>query len=225
MSEYLSYDQLIAQNPELATDNSEWLRQRMGKFTASSFNKLLTPNYKPAESEKANDYILEKVAERLGAAQPQASSRAMSWGVEQEPFAIEKLKTIFTHIEANKEFILSEIVPDWAGATPDTIVYTEKGVKYATVQVKCPYNPVVHIKQTQCMTQLEVKRNLPEYYTQIVFEMWILGVDTGYFASFDPRFPEDRQLHLVRIDHDEEVLKVIKQVLETSILKVKSYIE
>lgn len=213
MSTYLSYDQLIAQNPELDSQlkEKEWREKRRGRFTASEVQKLLTGKYKIADNDTARGYIMEKAAEKLGAYAEPVNSKQMSWGNGYEQEAIAELRTWLFEFEVmqNKEFIP---MGDWSGATPDSFIL-ENGKQIAIAQIKCPYNPIYHLRHLMLKTAEDLKNQEPEYYTQVQVELMASRVDFAYFVSYDSRFEGSKKLHMIKIGHDKDLQKTISEAI------------
>lgn len=173
----------------------EWFEVRKGKFTASNIHKLCG---KSIDTQTAETYILEKLAERLGVITPQYQTDAMRWGEETEPVA-------FDVVNKFERFLESTFKPynDYFGGSPDG-VNTEK-----ILEIKCPYNPVEHLRHLKVINGLTLKQIKPEYYWQIQANMLIFDRNKALFASFDPRLNHEKLIHMVVIERDLEATKLI----------------
>lgn len=198
------------QNKVKANEQHEaWLLQRRGKFTASTFHKMFTKKLALASGKVTESYIYEKVAETIGAYNESWGSKATAWGIEHEQMAIrayEDYKSV--KVEQPGFVLLNEDV----GCTPDGIVENSKPKKI--VQFKCPYTTQNHVKYLCYKTAEDMKLNSPEYYLQINFEMYVTKAAACDFVSFDKRFPFQKQLHILEVQRDVELIEKIKEAIQ-----------
>jgi hypothetical protein len=86
-------------------------------------------------------------------------------------------------------------------------------------EIKCPKSET-HLLYRTILNTYDLKRVKKEYYWQIVAYMYLTGLNTWNFVSFDPRFiDEKKQLHVVEIEAIHEDLDFFKQRL-TDALKI-----
>lgn len=159
--------------------------ERMGRFTASSISDLM---YDKAPTEAYYTLCMEKAYERLGiSAPPSFEGDAIVHGNENESMAI-----MFFEIE--KELIVdkngSESVfikfQEFAGCTPDGLIEEDRGV-----EVKCPYNPAIFLKQSILKSQDDLKKMGTagkKYYWQCQSSLLFTQRDLWHFVSFHPEF-------------------------------------
>ncbi len=97
----------------------EWLAARLGKPSASMFNKLITLTGKPSTS--ADGYINELIAERItGKSEPFHVTEWMERGTALEPEAREAYEFISGNEVIETGFILDT---DWEfGCSPDGLI-------------------------------------------------------------------------------------------------------
>jgi len=174
----------------------DWLLERVGKFTASEFYKLVTYPQKTALSKGAITYVTEKSVELLtDFFDDSFISWDMKWGMDNELDAVAEFKSItglkITHTGINQEFIT---VGKNIGGTPDGLIGRNLGV-----EIKCPKS-TTHFKYLSIRTQEDLKEECPNYYWQIQGLLFITGRKNWYFISYDPRFKNKKQqLHFVQI--------------------------
>lgn len=200
--------------------STEWYAERKGKFTASEIHKLMGIK---GLGKTGETYILEKVAEELGATMPDITTFAMEYGKEMEGRA----KWCYSK---DQKVSVSEqpfIVAPWcdqAGASPDGLVteWDKKNNPLPTrkgIEVKCPYNPAHHIQNLRIKTVDEFKEQRPEYYWQIQMCMSVTGLRLWDFVSFYPVISDDLRMKAIEIpanDADIELLKIrIAKAVET----------
>ena len=206
---------------------------RIGKFTASEFHKLMTYEDKidklPAGAES---YVMEKVGETL----TESSSFNADWSTPEmdhgnfyELEAIQRF-TKETGIEAqvtgdNQQFIPYtgeiEMLHEHVGGTPDGVINEEVGI-----EVKCPNTkthlsylignmPVKTAKEefTPSLKMIEKK-----YYWQVQGCMMLTGKKAWYFVSYDPRIvKEDQQILIIRVQRDETDIQKLTTRLEMAV--------
>lgn len=152
-----------------------WLKDRAGCATASCFADIMAvgKNGKPLKARE--DYLMKLVVERItGEPVTSASSFAMNWGTDLEPFAR-------AEYEVNTGAVVSEVgfkrhpVHQWIGASSDGLVGDS-----GAIEIKCPYNSAIHL----CTWEF----GMPEHHmAQLQGQMFVLGLDWVDFCSYDPR--------------------------------------
>lgn len=191
--------------------SEEWFEVRKGKFTASNIYKICG---KSIDTQTAETYILEKLSERLGVSTIQYQTDSMRWGEETEPLA-------FDVVNKFEKFKESTFKPynDYFGGSPDG-VNTEK-----ILEIKCPYNPVEHLRHLKIINGLTLKQIKPEYYWQIQANMLVFDRQKALFASFDPRLNHEKLIHMVVIERDLEASKLILERVQQATLILNEYLE
>lgn len=230
--QYLSWDQLQAMHPTITAGiedkkkRDQWLKERSGNITASAISKLLTSKYAVSDGDTAKMYLLDKVAEIItDAPLPEFGNAATRHGNDTEPEALEAYQVR----TKSKLTFPGFIKKDGYGATPDGIVPKKGKTAKGCVQIKCPYEPRNHAKHLMLKTAADLKTASVEYYSQIQMEMYVSGSEWCDWVSYDNRYPEPLNLHIVRVERDAEVIEAIKtainkgrEFIQTSINKIKS---
>ena len=180
-----------------------WLQQRASHATASRFVDILAVSKRDGKPLKAReDYLMELVVERLtGEPIESASSYAMQWGTDAEPYAR-------AAYEANSGAMVREVgfakhkVHKWVGASSDGLVGTSGGI-----ECKCPFNSAVHLATWA--------NGMPEHHQPQVFgQMWIMDLDWVDFCSYDPRMQGDAahlKLYKQRIMRDQKYIDQLEE--------------
>ena len=207
---------IITQNQE------QWSDARMRRFTASEIHKLMgTPRNKSENlSETAKSYIYEKAAEILTGNKKQLFGEALSWGIEHEKQAFEHYERIsFDKVQyyGGDTYVF---IPygDYSGYSPDGL-----GDNFI-LEIKCPFNPAIHLKNASIKNADDLKSIHPEYYWQVQLGMIATKLDNCRFISFDPRFPSQKQIFIADIelqdikDDIDEKLYYASELLESVIL-------
>lgn len=216
---------------------SDWYLARKGKLTASEIYILLANHKEDMTEEELEQfkkdnpksrvrtkevpfsqgtfsYLDGKIAEQF---MPDDAfleymedcaprSRAMDWGTLMEDSARARYQN-----ETENEVLEAPFVPlkdfeKFAGGSPDGIIRSG-----GIIEIKCPFNPAVHLKHFLYETADDLKEDNPQYYCQIQYNMICVERETGVavpfgdFISYDPRTSRSKQLKVLRIPMDEEI--------------------
>lgn len=178
----------------------EWHADRLGKFTASRFVDVMARNKKTGEPLKAwNDLVWQVVTERISKHPIEsASSYAMQWGTDVEPYAREAYELDTGNVVKQSGFIVH---PDFqfAGCSPDGLISTDGGL-----EMKCPKSPIIHLQRF-------IDGVPDEYIPQVQGCMWVTGRKWWDFVSYDPRQQPEFRLLRIRIERDEEYIARLQQ--------------
>ena len=176
---------------EQRTDS--WFAARAGKVTASAIYKVMARTKTGWGADRAN-YMAQLVSERLtGRPADSFSNSAMQWGIDTEPQAraMYELETGQGVIECGF-FDHPKIA--MSGASPDGLVGTN-----GLIEIKCP-NTATHIA-TLRGAEIEGK-----YIKQMQWQMACTGTAWCDFVSFDPRLPDEMQMHVRRVERDDALI-------------------
>lgn len=171
----------------------EWLRERLGKVTASRIADMMAKTKSGWGASRAN-YAAQLVAERLtGNLTETFQNEAMRWGTEKEPEARAAYEwTTDCSVE------LVGFVPHptiaMAGASPDGRVGTD-----GLVEIKCPGT-------AQHLATLLGEPIADKYIKQMQFQMACDGRQFCDWVSYDPRLPERMRLFVQRVERDSKLI-------------------
>ena len=184
--------------PNSNQGSQDWLNQRAGCVTASRFCDVLEIGANGKPKEARNTYLKKLVVERVtGSATESASSVAMAWGKDAEPFARTEYEAQIGRIVMQSDFLLHPI-HKYVGASPDGLIGSDGGY-----ESKCPHNSAVHL--------WTIRDGMPrEHIAQVQGCMWITGRKWWSFVSYDPRMPPDLRLYVQRIDRDDIYIKALE---------------
>ena len=199
---------------------SDWLQQRLGKFTASEFHRLMAYPSKAEMPVGGITYVMEKVAESL--VEPAASegfaSYDMQWGIDHEAEAVQAF-TDKTGLNVDKHGLAQELITmsEHVGCTPDGLIDSTHGL-----ELKCPKS-VTHISYWKIKNSDDLKKHCSNYYWQVQGSMMVTGREEWYFASFDPRFVNPaHRLHIAKIAINiEDVVSLSNRLKMAIALKKK----
>lgn len=189
-----------------------WLTDRCGRVTASCIHKVMARTKSGYSADRAN-YHAQLVAERLtGRPAENFSNAAMQWGLDTE----EQARAMYS-LEIGEAVVETGFHPHptilFSGASPDGLV-SERGL----VEIKCP-NTATHIAT---LTGAPINH---KYQLQMQWQMECTGRDWCDFASFDPRLPDEMQLHVRRVERDEALLAEIREEVVKFLTEVATTVE
>jgi putative phage-type endonuclease len=176
-------------------NTSEWLNQRLGKFTSSEVYKIIGTGKGSNFSQTGETYILQKVGEFLTKEQNQVETIAMKWGKEQEPLAKHFYQKISGKKVSDVGFIESEDIERFGGS-PDGLI--EGGI----IEIKCPFETSNFIDLVLSLKLGNFKKDYPSYYWQVQANMMLTNTNTCDFVVFDPRIDSDLGMFIHKIDID-----------------------
>ncbi len=180
-------------NCEQGTD--EWLKARLGNWTASNFSKLIT--LKGKLSTQAETQNSKLVAERILQVKEENgfTSDAMLRGQELEDEAFNFLN--FTQGYEFKKVGFLDSGKGY-GCSPDALDYDKK----MGLELKCPMSHT-HL-------QYLLKNEIPSvYYAQVQGSMLVSGFDKWIFCSYHPTLKS----MILEIKRDEKFIDSLKELL------------
>ena len=183
-----------------------WLEQRRGKITCSRFGDLIGKGRGKSEVFTATgySYLRGVIAERLGSTIPSSDNFAMRHGRRYESDAMAeygKRPGCGEPINNPNGFIeFNSLV----GGTPDFLV---EGELSGVGEIKCPYNPAVHIET------LQGDKVPDKHLWQCHGHMLLTGADYCDFVSFDPRMEGEFRLFVKRLERDEKAIEALRSRL------------
>lgn len=176
--------------------SQEWWNARLGKVTASRIGDLMARN-QPRKgktvgewSAKHNNYLAEKVAERItGKARDRKKVASLDHRLDLEPDARAAYEFYYEREIILAGFIDHPRIPN-AGASPDGLVDTEGGT-----EIKC-LDPEGHIELIRAGGIDQ------DYLYQCHFGMACTDRLWWDFVAFCPEMPEEGKLWVQRVDRD-----------------------
>lgn len=195
--------------------SDEWLQLRKGKFTGSEIWKLMVEPRSKSESfsDTTKTYILEKIAEEYLTEMPeQFVTTAMQWGNDNESLAKKWYSKFIGKGITEIPFIHHMKFSLSVGGSPDGFIDSTNSI----IEIKCPYNPVNHIKHILCDAE-NMKAEFKEYYWQMQFYIECMKADYCDFISFDPRVDADWGLHIKRIERNDSDIELMNTKIENAL--------
>ena len=175
----------------------EWFAQRLGKVTASRVADVIAKT-KTGASASRDNYATQLVLERLTNKQAEFySNAAMQWGTETEPMARQAYE-LKRGVFVDEVGFIDHPTIEMSGASPDGLVG-----KNGLVEIKCP-------ESKTHMEYLLSGKAPAKYIPQMMWQMACTGREWCDFVSFDPRFPENLQILVVKVEYDPTYVKMLE---------------
>lgn len=174
-----------------------WLRQRLGKVTASRIADLLAKT-KSGWGASRKNYAAQIIAERLtGEVAESFINAAMQWGTDQEPNAA---RAYCFHMDVDVATVgfVDHPTIHMSGASPDRLVG-----KDGLVEIKAP-NTATHL---DTLEGAPIDR---KYILQMQWQMACTKRAWCDFVSYDPRLPEVYAFHVQRVERDDVMIREIE---------------
>lgn len=227
-------DDELASASEQQSQN--WFDIRIGRFTSSEIHRLIKSGSRPmTELELANrpkkgpgssakltednskfspdgeTYVYEKVAETLtGQILTGGFSQATQWGDDLEPIAAEYFiqKMGYTH-----EIISFFPFGDHAGGSPDRVVNGNE-----LLEIKCPFNSTNQVKYLMLTDQADLKSLYPEFYWQVMANLFFTQKTLCHFVTYDHRFTkEEHKMSWIKVEPSQTDFQLIADKLAAAI--------
>jgi hypothetical protein len=173
---------------------------KLGYITASCFKQLMVEADIKKDQFGAGAMTLayEIATERFGVELPDAYGAALDWGNEHEWEARERYSEK-NMVLVNTPLFIEHPLHEMIGGTPDGLVGLD-----GIIEIKCPHNPVHHLRN-----YLEAAQYYDTYKAQCQGYLWITDRKWVDFVSFDPRWPESKQLAVHRFMRDEAYIEML----------------
>lgn len=183
--------------------SEEWLKARLGIFTASRAGDLMLRQKNGLPYATRKNYITEIALERLTREIPdQVYASTMQEGKERERTAA----LAYSFRTGNETEQTGLWIKDYYGASPDDFIVGQQG----GVEYKNP-KPATHYETIS-------NKKIPDYYYwQVLQNMLVTGADFWDYVSYHPNFPEKAQLFIKRVNTYD--VKNDLQALETELAK------
>jgi hypothetical protein len=202
----------------------EWLKSRIGKFTASQASRLMGYEDKPEFPKGAMSYVEEVVIGMITDFQGEGfKSASMQHGNDSEVGAVlyfqEKTGLEICNYGSGQKLI--EKGKDFS-CTPDGLIYNDEFPDQieAGTEIKCP-NTKTHLFYIENIkNQSDLKKHKDEYYWQIQFSLWATGAKKWYFISFDPRIKYDHlKMHYIEVLPNLEDIRKLRIRLSKAVIE------
>ena len=200
--------------PAAQQGTDEWRQARCGWVTASRMSDMLAQIKSGGYGATRDRYRMEKIVERL-TNEPQDNgftSVAMQKGIDTEPEA--RAAYAFMNDSKVEEcgFIPHPTIP-WLGCSPDGLI-NDDGV----LEIKCPEGP----QHWRTIRYDEIKG---EYQWQIQTALACCQRKWADFVSYNPVFPTNRRLKVIRVARDEKMIAKIEDETRKFLAEIAAEVE
>lgn len=203
---------VIIKSPE--QKEYEWKEKRHGKITASVLPDLMKAGKGTPYGKTFFDTLyLVRYERRTGVTRENGSNKAFDWGHDNEPLAVEWVRsqlmdeiksctTDFPDIVFNEPFA-------GFGDSPDFYVYGSDGVIKALGEIKCPMSQG-KIESLQFVKEITEK---DEYYWQFLGHfVGMPSVETLYYVIYDGYNNDGRIIAMNRSEHTANIQKLTYRI-------------
>ena len=190
----------------------EWFESRLGKATASRIADIIAKT-KTGPSASRENYAVQLVLERITQTKGESyTNAAMQWGTDTEPMARQQYE-LKRGVFVDEVGFIDHPTIAMSGASPDGLVGAD-----GLVEIKCP-NSATHMETL-------VSRKIPQkYIPQMMWQMSCTGRNWCDFVSFDPRFPENLQIFVERVDYDPTYARMLELEVTQFLDEVEKKVE
>lgn len=193
-------------NIQIYTD--AWDDLRKGRFTSSRISEIIGED--GVTKTTGMGYIYQKAGEKITGKSMATEDDVIedentAWGRENEPLAIRK----FGLLKGIEYLVTQKIIfdPDSnESSTPDAIwvhgksVVSEDEYNVSTLEVKCPRKFNRFIPLWECKTPHDLRKHNKKYYWQVIHQMRVCDSAVGYFACYNPLFPEATNMRIIQFN-------------------------
>lgn len=176
----------------------QWLLDKRGKFSASVAWKLLSKG-KSGEmfGDGAWTYIKKMAAEMMthiwdngnkgDEIEPMLHGKVHEYPAYQ--YYIQQTNNFSVKYFGDQHpiFITHPDLPDEFGCSPDAGAITDDGTISLGLEIKCPFDSLIHLERLGWETQWDLYTDYPAAYTQIQASLMCTGAEEWHFISFDER--------------------------------------
>lgn len=192
-----------------------WRQQRLGKATGSRIADIIAKGLSGAVSASRKNYAAQLVIERLTETiVPGFSSEPMEWGKEKEDEARAAYAFLYADgVPVTRAGFVDHPSIPMSGASPDSYVGTD-----GLLEIKCP-NSATHI------ATVLGKAPPGNYLTQIMWQMACTGRQYCDFISYDPRFPDNLKIRVIRVPRDQKRIIELETEVSAFLREVSAQVE
>ena len=174
----------------------EWYNIRLGRVTASRVSDVLAQT-RTGPSTSRKNYMMELMVERMtNRKQESYTNTYMQHGIDNEPIARAAYEKVIDGLVHEIGFVMHPAIPMF-GCSPDGFVGDD-----GLCEIKCP-NTAQHVDT--------ILYGFPSRYkAQVQSQLACTEREWCDFVSYDPRMPEHQQLVRIRVQRDDEYIKVME---------------
>jgi len=179
-----------------------WFAARLGRATASRFGDVVTSKGVLSSAATRQTYAWQLTLERItNQVADTYRTPAMEHGSFYEAEAAAAVELAFgVEIEPSGFWAHRELQ---VGASPDGFIAGEG----MGVEIKCPYNSARHL------ATIDAGKMPDEHRPQVQGGMWLTGLSSWMYVSFDPRLPPNLRLYTETIERDSAYIEALELAL------------
>lgn len=179
----------------------------MGLPTASEFDSLVTPEFKPRTGQTPETYLYTKLVEKLLGFAPDFSAFAVEQGVILEQEAKPYYELTFDTPIQSVGFCTTD--DGRIGCSPDGLIGCDGGI-----EIKCP-QPAQHLRYL-------FDGGVPkDYLAQVHGSMLVTGRPWWMFMSYSRQFGP----LVVKVERDERIQSLLRAALDAFLVKFDEKME
>lgn len=203
---------IVIKSPE--QKEYEWKEKRRGKITSSTLPDLMKAGKGTPYGKSFFDALyLVRYERRTGLTRENGSCKAFDWGHDNEPLAVEWVRTQLINEVKSCTTDFSDIVFNEPfagfGDSPDFYVYGTNGEITALGEIKCPMNQS-KIESLQFFNEITDK---DEYYWQFLGHfVGIPTVNTLYYVVYDGYRNDGRIVPMYREEHADNIRRLTERI-------------
>lgn len=191
--------------------SEDWLKCRLGKVTASRFKDVIAKGLGGKPSKTRQSYMYEIASEILTETPQEVfTNQYMEWGTLTEPLAREHYSQIIGLEVSQVGFVEHN---DFIGCSPDGIVSGD-----GLLEIKCP--------KTSTHIEYVLSGEFPsQYKSQVQGQLWVCQKNWCDFVSFDPRIKTKDKIFKIRVERDEQYIKMLDEEVSRFVFELENLIQ
>jgi hypothetical protein len=192
--------------------SESWFAARCGKLTGSCAADVFA-KIKTGEAAARRDLRMRLVVERLTGQTQDGDgfvSKDMQRGTDLEPQAFAAYEAETGTMVTRAGFLLHNELP--IGCSPDGVIGDYEGI----LELKVPRS-ATHLRYLRSPGTLPA-----EHVAQVHHTLFVTGADYLHFCSFDPRFPPDLQVFLVKVTRESVDMKAYELAIRLFLSEVEA---
>jgi putative phage-type endonuclease len=172
--------------------DAEWLAVRCGAFTASRMADLMAKTKSGPSTSRANMIATLAIERLTGQPVETYTNAAMQRGTEMEQEARDAYAFLREVTVESVAYVKHPTLPN-VGCSPDGLIADD-----GLLEIKCPAAMAKHLYA------LRSGDHAREYRWQLQHQLFVTGRAWVDATSYDPRYPQNLQLAIVRVLPDED---------------------
>ena len=193
--------------------SQDWMMARCGMLTASRAADLMARTKSGPSASRRNLLALLACERMTGQPVEGYRNAAMDRGIELEAEARDAYMFATGRVVVEAGFIVCPDLPN-TGCSPDGLVDPD-----GLVELKCPASMAKHLDA------LLTGAHAQEYRWQLQHQLMVTGRAWVDAVSYDPRWPDDRQLAIVRVERDEEAIAELRDAIKAGDAEVEAIVQ